>query len=68
MRAAMRLSPDGKIFLDLFSGSSPVLRALKQQGESGIASDSMQGPEFDLTDRRVVCHVLGWISAGLVKG
>eukprot|EP00959_Pyramimonas_sp_CCMP1952_P442254 9258576-Pyramimonas_sp.AAC.1 len=55
MRAAVRLSSDGNIFLDLFSGPFPVLRALRQQGESGISFDSMQGPEFDLTDRGVLC-------------
>ena len=54
------------VFLDLFSGDGEVGKHLNRLGYPVISIDVCDDPRFDLTNRRVLNVVKGWIKSGCV--
>ena len=59
---------EGKFFLDLFSGSGGVGRALRQQGFRVYEYDIANGSQYDLTSPKNLHNILTAIRSGQVLG
>lgn len=67
MRRMLRGTNARQVFLELFSGSGGVRRALAERGHYGaIVVDIQQG--FDVTHSRVKNLIRGWIRSQVVRG
>ena len=58
----------GKVFLEIFAGTSPVTSILKAKGYAVVSVDIRGGGHFDLSKTAVFKTLVGWIKAGLVWG
>jgi hypothetical protein len=56
------------VFLELFSGSGSLSRAVERHGLGAVRLDILNDPLLDLTDVRVFNTLKGWISGGLIAG
>ena len=69
LRQALSSSSYGQVFLDVFGGGGSVGAAVHEHsGWPCINVDIRIRPAWDLTDRRVVKHICGWIQSGVVRG
>jgi hypothetical protein len=56
------------IFLELFAGSQGLSSALRREGHPCLAFEIRMGPEYDLTNPRVLALIEGWIASRAVIG
>jgi hypothetical protein len=57
-----------RVFLELFSGSGALSRAVERHGIGAVRVDIRDDPLLDLTDVRVFKIIKGWIASGLIAG
>ena len=56
------------LFLELFAGSQGLSSALRREGFGCLAFEIRMGPEYDLTNPRVLALIEGWITSRAVIG
>jgi hypothetical protein len=57
-----------RVFLELFSGSASLSRAVERHGLGAVRLDILNDPLLDLTNVKVFNTLKGWISGGLIAG
>ena len=57
-----------RVFLELFSGSGSLSRAVERHGLGAVRLDILNDPLLDLTNVKVFNTLKGWITGGLIAG